>query len=79
MELMGNFKDKVSKAKSKEEAKGIIESADMRLTEDELDKVSGGMDIRTPTGHGRGEFDCQIEPNDTGDDISPEPTTYIHS
>ncbi len=42
MELMGNLKDKVSKAKDKEEARGLIEKAGMKLTDDELDKVAGG-------------------------------------
>ncbi len=62
MELMGNLKDEVSKAQSKDEAKGIIESDGMKLTEKELDMVAGGMFVRTPTGHGRGEFDAQIDP-----------------
>ncbi len=67
MELLGNLKDRVSKAKNKDEAKGIIEKAGMRLTEDELDKVAGGMYVRTPTGHGKCEFDSQPEPQNAGD------------
>lgn len=43
MELMGNLKDKVSKAKDKEEARGLIEKAGMKLTDDELDMVAGGQ------------------------------------
>ncbi len=43
MELMGNLKDKVSKAQNKEEARGFIEKAGMKLTDDELDKVAGGV------------------------------------
>lgn len=42
MELIGNLKDKVEKAQSKEEAQSIIENAGMRLTEDEMDMVAGG-------------------------------------
>ena len=43
MELMGNLKDKVSKAQNKEEARGLIEKAGMKLTDDELDMVAGGQ------------------------------------
>ena len=43
MELLGNLKNKVEKAKSKDEARGLIEKAGMRLTEAELDMVSGGV------------------------------------
>ena len=45
MELMGNLKDKVSKAQNKEEARDLIEKAGMKLTDDELDKVAGGIKI----------------------------------
>ena len=48
MELMDNLKDKVSKANSKEEAKEIIEKAGMRLMDDELEMVTGGMSIPRP-------------------------------
>ena len=54
----------------------------MKLTDEELDNVSGGVDPRTPTGHGRGEFDSQIEPHlDRGGEDGSEsgPVTYIHS
>ncbi|MBQ1384979.1 MAG: hypothetical protein IIY74_06240 [Firmicutes bacterium] len=53
-----------------------------KLSMDELDNVSGGVDPRTPTGHGRGEFDSQIEPHlDRGGEDGSEsgPVTYIHS
>ncbi len=62
MELIGKLKEKISKAKSKDEAKDIMEDAGMRLTDDELGVVAGGMfhfDIwKTPRGtkeftHGR--------------------------
>ena len=42
MKLIGNLKNRVENANSKEEAKGIIEKAGMSLTEDELDMVTGG-------------------------------------
>ena len=45
MELLGNLKDKVEKAQSKDEAKGIIEKAGMRLSTDELEQVVGGMTV----------------------------------
>ncbi len=45
MELLGNLKDKVSKAQNKEEAKSIIEKAGMRLTDAELDMVAGGTPV----------------------------------
>ena len=43
MELMGDLKDKVSKAKDKEEARGLIEKAGMKLTDTELEMVAGGV------------------------------------
>ncbi len=43
MELMGNLKEKVSQSKDKEEAREHIEKAGMKLTDDELDKVAGGI------------------------------------
>lgn len=73
MELLGNLKDKVSKAKSKNEAKEIIESAGIRLTDAELDMVAGGLDVHAPTGHGRGEFDPQIDPSCTEGNTSRGP------
>ena len=42
MKLIGNLKDKVENAKSKDEAKAIISKAGMELTADELDIVVGG-------------------------------------
>ncbi len=42
MKLTGDLKSKVDNAKNKEEAKGIIEEAWMKLTDEELDQVSGG-------------------------------------
>ena len=56
MELMGNLKDKVSKAQSKEEARGLIEKAGMKLSDNELEMVAGGV-IHTPSeGQLRAEF-----------------------
>ena len=48
MELMGNLKDKVSKAQNKEEARGFIEKAGMRLTDAELEMVAGGAIYHLP-------------------------------
>lgn len=48
MELLGNLKDKVANAKSSAEAKGIIEKAGMRLTNDELKQVTGGVSYYFP-------------------------------
>ena len=45
MELIGKLKDKMAQAKSKDEAKEIMESAGMKLTDDELDAVAGGLGI----------------------------------
>ena len=46
MELTGKLKEEVEKAETKEEKKSLIEDAGMELTDEEMDKVSGGM----PTG-----------------------------
>lgn len=45
MKLIGNLKNQVEKANSKEEAKEIIEKAGMQLTEDELNMVVGAGGI----------------------------------
>lgn len=45
MKLIGNLKNQVEKANSKEEAKEIIEKAGMQLTEDELNMVAGAGGI----------------------------------
>ncbi len=42
MELTGNLKEQVTKAKSLDEAKSVIENAGMKLTDDELNMVAGG-------------------------------------
>ena len=42
MELTGKLKDEMSQAKSKKEAKEIMENAGMKLNDDELDTVAGG-------------------------------------
>ncbi len=44
MELMDDLKDKLSKAKSKEEATSILKKAGIKLSDDELDQISGGGD-----------------------------------
>ncbi len=48
MELVGNLKNQVNQTKSLEEAKGIIENAGMKLTDDELDMVTGGAGFLHP-------------------------------
>lgn len=42
MKLIGKLKKQVEETNSKEEAKNIIEKAGMELTDDELNKVTGG-------------------------------------
>jgi hypothetical protein len=42
MELIGNLKKKVDKASTKEEKRGLIEEAGMKLNDMELEMVSGG-------------------------------------
>ena len=43
MRLVGELKEKVEKAKSKEKAKKVIEEAGMELTQEELDQVAAGV------------------------------------
>ncbi len=45
MELTGKLKDEMAQAKDKEEAKKIMEKAGIKLTDDELDSVAGGLGI----------------------------------
>ena len=42
MNLVGDLKEKVEKAESKEEAKQLIQDAGVELTEEEMDQVAGG-------------------------------------
>ena len=42
MKLIGNLKKKVENAETREEARAAIKKAGMLLTDDELEKVSGG-------------------------------------
>ena len=42
MKLIGNLKKQVEETKNKEEAKEVIEKAGMKLTDEELDQVTGG-------------------------------------
>ena len=42
MELTGELKKQVEKARSKDEKKKLIENAGMKLTDEELDMVAGG-------------------------------------
>ena len=43
MKLIGNLKTKVDKANNKEEAKNLLSEVGIELTDDELEKVSGGI------------------------------------
>ena len=52
MELVGKLKDDVAQAKDKEEAKKIMENAGMKLTDDELDTVAGGLSFCVHPYHG---------------------------
>jgi hypothetical protein len=45
MKLVGNLKDQVESANSKEEAREIIEKVGITLDDDELDAVTGGVAI----------------------------------
>lgn len=49
MKLIGNLKDQVETANSKEEAKEIIEKAGMELTEEEVEMVTGGGKVKFPS------------------------------
>ena len=46
MKQAEDLKDKVEKAKDQEEAKKVIEEAGKELTQDELEQVVGGDDIK---------------------------------
>ncbi len=43
MELIGKLKEQVEQAKDIGEAKNLIEDAGMRLSDEELEQVSGGL------------------------------------
>lgn len=62
MKLLGNLKNQVENAKSKEEAKSLIEKAGMALNADELEMVTGGGSVFVGaqldlTNHGLGRYD----------------------
>lgn len=42
MKLIGNLKEKVEKARTKEEKRELIEKAGMKLDDTELEQVAGG-------------------------------------
>ena len=42
MKLIGELKEKVEKAESKEQARILIEEAGIELTDEEMDQVAGG-------------------------------------
>ena len=44
MELIGKLKRKVENAAGKEEVKELIEEAGVKLTDEELEQVSGGCE-----------------------------------
>ncbi len=46
MKLTGELKENVEKAVDKEQAKEIIEQAGMVLTDEEMDQVNGGSQIK---------------------------------
>ena len=46
MELTGKLKEQVEKAETREEAKKVIEEAGISLTDEELDQVAGGQQVR---------------------------------
>ena len=48
MRLIGNHKDQVEKANSKEEAREITEKAGIELTDEEMNQVGGGQNPHTP-------------------------------
>ena len=43
MKLIGELKEKVEKAETKEEKKALIEEAGMELDDEELEQVAGGV------------------------------------
>lgn len=43
MKLIGELKTQVDQASTREEAKELVLSAGMELTEEEMDEVSGGI------------------------------------
>ena len=44
MQLTGELKEKVEQTESAEEAKKTIEEAGLKLTDEEMDQVAGGID-----------------------------------
>ena len=46
MKLTGNLKKQVEKAETKEEARETIAKAGMLLSDDELDRVVGGLEMK---------------------------------
>ena len=61
MKLVGNPKDQVESANSKDEARKIIEKAGMELNADELEMVTGGSNGRVRP-HTRSQRDPDIKP-----------------
>ena len=53
MKLIGNLKKRVDNAADIEEKRSLIEEAGMKLTDDELEKVAGGV-FCFPNGGGHG-------------------------
>ena len=49
MKLTGILKDKVDNAETMDEKKDIIAEAGMELTDDELEKVAGGVRAHRPS------------------------------
>ena len=46
MKLTGILKKQVEKAENKEEAKDLIKDAGMKLTEEELEQITGGAGFK---------------------------------
>ena len=51
MKLIGQLKNKVEKAETKEEAKKIIREAGMLLDDQEMDQVTGGEFVSVSSTH----------------------------
>ena len=48
MKLIGDLKEQVENANSREEARQIIEKAGIELTDEELNQVAGGRSFHVP-------------------------------
>ena len=73
MKLIGNLKKSVEKTETKEEARALIEDAGMKLSDEELDQVVGGVDTlivtKQMTGWKRGLQVGQTVPGQNPEDL----------